>query len=619
MKKTSERIFLDETFLNGKKINLGAKSFIVEAVDNNALRRAMENPDEPLFLYGTLQSGDTPNRNGRIYPWTYLKRECLRYMDNEVANGLSYGECFAEGHQVFTKRGWVNFKDTKEDEIVATMNPVTKEFEWQPIMRRVEYDYSGDMIHLHSKTFDVLTTPQHKFFVTRTYNHNKFDSVYAKDLNSSHLIPKKFNWVGQTKETLKLETIYGTLDIDTKLFCEFMGWYLAEGWYEFKDSNSSWNVSLSQKKISGVNEIKNLLEKLNWEYSENIEKETQEHTFMVTNKVLAAYCLQFGKCRDKFVPEIIKELNQECIQIFLDAFSKGDGNMKELYTTSRFLMNDLTELVHKTNGSTNVTEEEQFQLFYTVKNLLTGEEKEINNFDYYTKEEYNNKEDFEITSKRKFYTNTKLYIISRRDRNYYSVEGMTKEVVQYTGKVYCVEVPNHIILVKERTGKSLIINQCDHPEDSTSPSLKNACWCVEDISFKNKDVEGKLKVLNAFMPEIAPGKLIRGLILNNKGVGISSRALGSLQEDTGSEYDIVAEDLEMICWDAVSNASNFGSEKLRVNEETKKKKYKLLTESQAFGTTKRVNLIERKLTGLNERERLYLNILGIEKFLRLYA
>ena len=75
----------------------------------------------------------------------------------------------------------------------------------------------------------------------------------------------------------------------------------------------------------------------------------------------------------------------------------------------------------------------------------------------------------------------------------------------------------------------------------------------------------------------------------------------------------------MICWDAVSNASNFGSEKLRVNEETKKKKYKLLTESQAFGTTKRVNLIERKLTGLNERERLYLNILGIEKFLRLYA
>ena len=142
---------------------------------------------------------------------------------------------------------------------------------------------------------------------------------------------------------------------------------------------------------------------------------------------------------------------------------------------------------------------------------------------------------------------------------------------------------------------------------------------MEDISFKGKDVHGKLKVLNAFMPDVATGRIVRGLILNNKSVGISSRALGSLQEETESEYDVVDEDLEMICWDAVSNASNFGSEKLSVQESTKRKKYKMLTESKAFGTTKKVNLIERKLTGLNESERLYLNILGIEKFLRLYV
>ena len=87
-KKTKERVFLDESYLNGRRLNLGAKAFLVEAVDNNALRRVMENPDEALYLYGILQSGDTPNRNGRIYPWDYLKRECLRYMDNEVSNGF---------------------------------------------------------------------------------------------------------------------------------------------------------------------------------------------------------------------------------------------------------------------------------------------------------------------------------------------------------------------------------------------------------------------------------------------------------------------------------------------------------------------------------------------------
>jgi hypothetical protein len=49
-------------------------------------------PNIPLYLTGVIQTGDNPNRNGRIYPWEYLKREYIRYMDNEVKDGLSYGE-----------------------------------------------------------------------------------------------------------------------------------------------------------------------------------------------------------------------------------------------------------------------------------------------------------------------------------------------------------------------------------------------------------------------------------------------------------------------------------------------------------------------------------------------
>jgi hypothetical protein len=126
------------------------------------------------------------------------------------------------------------------------------------------------------------------------------------------------------------------------------------------------------------------------------------------------------------------------------------------------------------------------------------------------------------------------------------------------------------------------------------------------------------------MPENAPGLKIRGFILNKKSVGVSSRALGSVFEDEQTGYDIVEDDLEIICWDFVSNASNFGSEVLKLTESKKSKlliptEKKLLTESQCFGgvcglTKPTVN--ELRMLNLTESEKTYLNILGVERFLQ---
>jgi hypothetical protein len=163
---------------------------------------------------------------------------------------------------------------------------------------------------------------------------------------------------------------------------------------------------------------------------------------------------------------------------------------------------------------------------------------------------------------------------------------------------------------KVKTGLSYC--ELNHPENSATPDLNNACATIEDIWFKGKDVYGRIKVLNAFMPETAPGKMVRGFILNGKNIGISSRALGSLQEDVSSQYDIVDEDLEIICWDLVDSASNFGSEKLELTE---RKQVKILTESQCFGGVCNVKPSEKILETLTESEKTYLNILGVEKFL----
>lgn len=158
--------------------------------------------------------------------------------------------------------------------------------------------------------------------------------------------------------------------------------------------------------------------------------------------------------------------------------------------------------------------------------------------------------------------------------------------------------------------------ELDHPENSTTPSLSNASHTIEDVWFKDKDVYARILILNAFMPDRAPGKMARGFLLNGKTIGISSRALGSLEEDAHSEYDVVAEDLEFICMDLVSNASNYGSEKMNLVMEGKNKSHKgLLTESQLLGGN--ISLKENKFKELTEAEKTYINILGVEKFLQI--
>jgi hypothetical protein len=623
VKRTDERVFLDESLLNGRNINIKAKPFLLEVnMKDKYIEKAILNPDIPLFLTGIIQSGDKPNRNGRIYPWEYLKRECIRYMENEIKQGLSYCECFAEGHKILTQQnGWVDFKDLKEDAIVATMNPQTKNFEWQPITKKIAYYYSGDMIKLKSKTFDSLVTPNHKFFVTFNTNPLKYEKILAKDLNSTHIIPRKCLWEGINKEKIKIENKYGNLEIKTNLFCKFLGWWLAEGWYAFNDLTGNYSISLSQSKQERIIEIQNLLDELNWKYNININPETNEHTFNISGKLLADYFSQFGKSRDKFVPKEIKELKSEYIELFLEAFFKEDGCFRDFYTTSKTLAEDISELLYKTNFSASITEQQQYRTYYTVKNLLTEEIEIIDNFKFYTQAKYKLRENFEIIEKKREYQNTILYIVRKRISNFCSIASLNKQTIQYDGMVYCVEVPNHIILVMNK-GKSFWSGNCDHPENSATPMLNNACASIEDIWFKDKDVWARIKVLNAYMPQSAPGLKIRGFLLNGKSVGISSRALGSLEEYSESDWDVVADDLEIICWDIVSNASNFGSEKLEMTEITdkikNKRNFKYLTESEIKLFNKGNSIKEARLMNLTEEQKIYLNILGVEKFLQIY-
>lgn len=140
----------------------------------------------------------------------------------------------------------------------------------------------------------------------------------------------------------------------------------------------------------------------------------------------------------------------------------------------------------------------------------------------------------------------------------------------YPRKILEREMKNYTMLIKE----SRALGELDHPDDSII-NLKNASHMVTDAWWDGNNVMGKVKVLNT-----PSGKILQQLVNDGVKLGISSRALGSVNESEGST--IVQEDLQLICFDFVSEPSTPNAymglqeaKDIRIETDIFDKKYKL--------------------------------------------
>ena len=134
------------------------------------------------------------------------------------------------------------------------------------------------------------------------------------------------------------------------------------------------------------------------------------------------------------------------------------------------------------------------------------------------------------------------------------VEGIlaTAEVKNGNGRYYKKELWDREMekydqLVKERRSMGAL----DHPE-STVINLKNVSHIVTGYNWDGDQLMGKIEILPT-----PSGNILKELIKNGITVGVSSRGMGSLEQN-GSVME-VQDDFELLCWDFVSTPSNPGS------------------------------------------------------------
>ena len=461
-----------ETQLDELEHNLGAKKKIIEFIVEDAINDAIEVGYDGYVIDGKFAKhailgvevkdkayvGKTMNYerlpetakdvNAKLAPT--LKEYGYRgFISTELRctkDGKAYliDPCFSEDTQVLTKAGWKFFAALNDDDLVCTMDPYTREIEYQKPTDHIAHHFTGAMVSISNKEkgIECLVTPNHN--VWRTDRHGKgLFTERADCLTDKGYIPRTAKWTGTTPEFFTLPAYFKrwnsgkgigvwkekdcqALDIPIKTWLRFLGLYLAEG-----SIHSAWAVNITQ--MDKVKKVAKALDGLPFNITYN------QHSFVIHSVQLAVHLSGLGLAATKRVPDYVKELSPELIDVFLDAYLLGDGTLHKgqrlYYTASLGMADDLQELIFKAGRLANISPCALKGSLMTVGGKT-----------------YRRKYDVQMVSERARYNRFWFETASSRGHRYI-------KHVPYDGMVYDVTVPNHTLYVR-RNGKPFWSSNC---------------------------------------------------------------------------------------------------------------------------------------------------------------
>lgn len=511
---------------------------------------------KPMILKGILQRANTLNQNGRVYPRHILERELHNY-EKLIRENRAFGEldhCLPEHYEILTVQGWKSLADISESEKIYTLNTETGNVEEETILKKVEYDYSGDLVSLRGgRNVRIETTPMHNVLLwDRSGQPYKITADNLCETFNDHSDISGRSWLshshikvtGDTKALLSKRpsnttyTVPGTAwEMAMKTWCSLLGIWLAEGYVAGSKGgdSSSFAVGITQKKADSVIRIRELLAVTGMPWKEYSSKDGKVSWCLKGDEQVWTYFSQFGNSHTKFIPqEILEQADSESLSALHDWVLVGDGKNRACRTTPSRVKN--------AKGSELAVASNRFAdgfahlLFLLGKNAGTHRQHQL----------------VGNIRGRSIYPTTDLYVCSENTANIwlrtFGKLACVKE--QYNGKVRCVSTVNGNFMARyvdpatRISARAFWTGNCDTP----IVNMKNISHVIREIWMEGDVVYGKVEVLPT-----PSGKIIEAIISRKCKPGISSRALGSLQKE--NNVNMVQDDLQIICWDFVSDPS----------------------------------------------------------------
>ncbi len=347
-----------------------------------------------------------------------------RYRYRDLPMGISeqqpldfhspYGCCYSADTDILTRTGWKKFPDLTANDDVLTYSLERGVSEFQKPVAHFAYRYSGKMYVQRNRRLKTCVTPNHKMLVS--WDRTPCELVNPKLVEAEQIAGKPMAYLlgadyagGEEKEFFTLPAVKAGKhkhQFEDKLipmphWLRFLGWYLSEGHcYENPDTG---NCAVTLTTCYRTEEAVRVMRMI------GLSPVVDKHHVVATSRQLYEYVKQFGHSHDKYIPQDIKNLSGRYLRILLTALLDGDGNRHSRnsyrYTTvPPCLADDVQEIALKCGMAASVTRDP---------------------------------EGF-----------CRVYVGTSRTAMC-NLGGNRSEWVDYEGPVYCVEVPNSVVMVRQ--------------------------------------------------------------------------------------------------------------------------------------------------------------------------
>lgn len=346
--------------------------------------------------------------------------------------------CLLPSSQALSKKkGWVSYEDLEVGDDILAFNRDIGKSEWQKVERVNVFDYDGDMIRLKTKHLDVLSTPDHRWVVTKPSKISHLDKTEV--LTSEELYNSDKPYAIPIRAPHNNSTLISRYS-DT--YVAFLGWYLTDGCLRGNTVRIYQSNTANPHKVDIIDSI---MEELGIEFS---RKETNQVRWEIKDPEFV-YGLNRLVPERKLNMELLTQLTNEQLNILLENMRLGDG--WSVWATGNKTQGELLQalvvLCNNTSSMYELSHEGDISYFKGRKPSKHGQE-----FVRATKTSYGVK----FSNFRKS-VNTK--------NTYNSENNLTKE--KYQGKVWCPTVKSGAfftrVIGEDKRYRTLITGNCQSP------------------------------------------------------------------------------------------------------------------------------------------------------------
>ena len=442
--------------------------------------------------------------------------------------------CALPTQQVLTDQGWIEIKDVDIHRHKLVTLDTNGKLCYEYPTAKYEYDHDDKMYSIKNKQIHIVCTLNHRLYVKKRSSKN-YELIEAKDV-----MGKMVRFQKTMENTYPdLETItFGDMQYKMDDWIPLLGMFIADGSCDKKTKRITITV-LKERKIEFV---KNILTNLNIGYTYEKDGNFRIKGNDYKNVYEELLRLNLGSL-NKHLPHYVWNLSQRQSILLLEALLEGDGSnmtykgetFHRYGTISLQLANDITRLALHCgwSGIVKIAEEPNGFARIGKRNLGSRAGQEVS-----------------ITQKHTYY---KVSIITKQNQpwiNKKQNETNEEKLIDYEGKVYCVEMPSsHTYYMRESEFSPCLIvgNSSRHGQKGTIGNIIPEC----DMPFTSSGIRPDI-IIN---PHAIPSRMTIGQ-LKETALGKVLVQLGLFGDGTSFgelEVSDICEELLKVGYEAYGN------------------------------------------------------------------